>query len=85
VNIVYCLQSSETSSFQDAEVHGREGVISLYRGLMASFPDGIITAEPAKMTTIQRPGKNGTRETVRVVVGLYTHKGKEACSFFVTL
>jgi hypothetical protein len=42
---------------------------------MEAMSDGQWTIESAKMITVDRVGNNGSRETVRAIVGHHTHRG----------
>jgi hypothetical protein len=54
--------------------------MSFFRGIMESFPDGQWDIQNSKMITLNRTVGDSTEESIRVVLGHFTHKGdQQAC------
>jgi hypothetical protein len=66
------------------ETHGREGVMTLYRGVVEAFPDCQWTVENARNVTVERVGKDGSRDIRRAVAGFYRHQGSVLYAVSIT-
>jgi hypothetical protein len=68
--------NSVEPSFRDFLVGGQGGVISLFKGLMESCPDGQWDIENERMVTISQTRSDGTTEKVSAVLGHFSHRGR---------